>query len=81
VPKLEARTPNISIYIVQDNKEYLVTIDTRASFSLTPNIKDFVGPLRPSTSTLTGLNSVTNVADTRTVKWTIQDITRMVKTI
>jgi hypothetical protein len=69
-----------SIYLSK-NDDVPVVIDTGASFCLTPCISDFVGPLQASETTLTGLNSVTTVAGTGIVEWTIQDVTGLVKLI
>jgi hypothetical protein len=63
------------------NDKVPVVINTGASFCLTPCISNFVGPLQASKTTLTGLNSVTTVAGTGIVEWTIQDATGMVKLI
>ena len=61
--------------------EVPVVIDTGASCSLTPNIQDFIGPLRPCGSRITGLDSTTTVAGIGTIQWTIQDATGTVKFI
>ena len=52
-----------------------VVIDSGASRSLTPNLSDFVGPLREcSVDTLKGLGGKSLVVGVGTVEWTIRDL-------
>jgi hypothetical protein len=73
--------PPLSIYINNKSPEYPIVIDSGASFSLTPKIEDFVSPIEPDETTLTGLNSTTLVAGTGIVEWTIQDVQGEVRKI
>ena len=71
--------PGLAVYLSTGEDDVPVVINTGASFCLTPNIGDFITPLSPSTSSLTGLNSETAVSGTGTVEWNIQDATGMIK--
>ena len=49
---------NPTVYFSRDKKELPIVLDTGASFCITPNVDDFVGPIEPcSTSELNGLNA------------------------
>jgi len=68
-----------TIYISNSQTEYPVVIDSGASYSLTPRIEDFVTPIRPDDTTLTGLTSTTVVAGSGTVEWMIQDVQGVIR--
>jgi hypothetical protein len=53
----------MSVYLSSNGDDILpIVIDTGATISLTPNINDFLGPIRPSTiPDLTGLDGTTHV--------------------
>ena len=69
-------TSTPEIYISRDSTEELpIVIDTGASFSVTPNVNDFIGQIQPSDlDSLKGLNSDIKVFGQGTVQWTIQDV-------
>jgi len=75
-------TRNRSVYFSEDLNELPIVIDTGASMSLTPNIKDFRGPLVPSTTNeLRGLSHSTPVMGMGYVEWTVRDIFGVIRTI
>ena len=73
----------MSVYINTANEEdYPVVVDTGASSSLTPTLKDFDGPIKPcDTTELNGLASTTKVVGVGMVHWTVRDVFGVVRTI
>lgn len=71
------------VYINVDTKDDLpIVIDTGASFSLTPNLEDFVTkPIACGTKSLNGLSSKTPVLGVGQVKWKVRDLNGTTKTI
>ena len=64
-----------TVYLSEKDDELPIVIDTGASVSVTPNINDFQGPIRPCELTkLKGLNSSANVVGVGNVKWMIRDV-------
>ena len=70
-----------SVYISGKEPELPVVIDSGASFSLTPTINDFITPIRPSKTKLSGLEGETVVAGVGTVEWIIQDVNGLIQKI
>ena len=70
-----------SVYLSSDSSNYPIVIDSGASFSLTPNIEDFITPLTPVNVKLTNLDGETPVAGVGTVEWVIRDVNGKVHTI
>ncbi|CAJ1961247.1 unnamed protein product [Cylindrotheca closterium] len=72
-----------SVYINVDSKgELPIVIDTGASFSLTPNLEDFVTkPIACGTKSLNGLSSITPVLGIGEVEWKIRDMHGTIKSI
>jgi hypothetical protein len=74
-----------TVYISQKKHELPIVIDSGASYSVTPNLDDFVGPIeKAETQELNGLNATIKVIGQGTVEWKIQDLfgtVRSVKTL
>jgi hypothetical protein len=71
-----------SVYQARSNPEFPIVIDSGASVSVTPHIRDFRGPLQkcPSKS-LDGLSSKTEVLGMGKVTWEVQDLYGVKRTI
>jgi len=68
-------TSQRSIYTPSNEKEYPIVIDTGASISCTPCLKDFIGHLKVcEIKDLQGLNSNIPVKGVGEVEWTIVDV-------
>jgi hypothetical protein len=64
-----------TVYISQKRHELPIVIDSGASYSVTPTLADFIGPIEPcSTKELNGLNASIKVIGHGTVEWKIQDL-------
>jgi hypothetical protein len=71
-----------TIYFSRKDNQLPIIIDTGASFSVTPNLDDFLGPIRPcTTKELNGLNSSITVVGVGTVEWKVQDLFGAVRSI
>jgi hypothetical protein len=71
-----------TVYLSRDKNEFPIVLDSGASFYITPNVDDFVGPIKPcSTSELNGLNAKIAVVGQGTVEWKIQDLFGIVRPI
>ncbi|CAJ1952569.1 unnamed protein product [Cylindrotheca closterium] len=72
-----------SVYINADSKDDLpIVIDTGASFSLTPNLEDFVTkPIACGTTSLNGLSSKVSVLGVGEVEWKVRDLHGTIKSI
>lgn len=69
------------LHTVEDSRVPVV-IDTGASVSLTPNFKDFIGPVSPpDLKSLQGLGSSSSVQGQGIVEWQIRDVLGTVRTI
>ena len=67
---------------IAGQSELPIIIDTGASISLTPVISDFVGDIElADLDSLQGLSSKTQVCGQGTVKWKVQDMFGMVRTL
>jgi hypothetical protein len=65
-----------------DGANVPVVLDTGASFSLTPFMNDFVGPIRPSPiGSLRGVSASANIAGIGTVEWMIRDLFGVIRAI
>jgi hypothetical protein len=63
-----------SVYQARNNPEFTIMIDSGASVSVTPHIRDFRGPLQKCpTKSLDGLSSKTEVLGMGKVTWEVQD--------
>jgi hypothetical protein len=58
-----------------------VVIDTGASWSVTPRVKDFVSPIEPAIDSLRSLSGSIKVHGVGTVEWLIEDQLGITKTI
>jgi hypothetical protein len=78
---IAALTRKKSIYF--SNRDNMpIVIDTGASLSLTPNINDFIGDLKPAhIQDLNGLSSKTTVVGVGRVRWTVCDLFGVVRNI
>jgi hypothetical protein len=64
-----------SVYFSYNKDGHPIVIYTGASVFLTPNLKDFVGGIRPAPiGALNGLSTTTTVHGMGTVEWTICDL-------
>jgi hypothetical protein len=71
-----------TVYFSRDKRELPIVLDTGASFCITPNVDDFVGPIEScSTSELNGLNAKIAVVGQGTVEWKIQDLFGVVRSV
>jgi hypothetical protein len=71
-----------TVYFSRKDGELPIVIDSGASYSVTPNLQDFVGPIREcSTKELNGLNAPINVVGEGEVDWKIQDVFGIVRSI
>jgi hypothetical protein len=71
-----------SVYQGRNNPELPIVIDSGASVSVTPHIRDFCGPLQKCpTKSLDGLSSKTEVLGMGKVTWEVQDFYGVKKTI
>jgi hypothetical protein len=71
-----------TVYFSRKDRELPIVIDSGASYSVTPNLQDFVGPIREcSTKELNGLNAPINVVGEGEVDWKIQDVFGTVRSI
>jgi hypothetical protein len=71
-----------TVYFSRKEGELPIVIDSGASFSVTPNIHDFVGPIRPcSRSELNGLNTKISVIGEGDIQWKFQDVFGTVRTL
>ena len=61
----------LSVYISNKGDELPVVIDTGASFCLSPVLADFVTPLTPVESTITGLSAEVAIHGKGTIEWYI----------
>ena len=67
---------------IAGQSEIPIIIDTGASIPLTPIITDFVGTIEPANlDSLQGLSSKTKVCGQGTVKWKVQDMFGVVRTL
>jgi hypothetical protein len=65
-----------------DDPNLPVIVDTGASISLTPNIFDFIGPIRPpSTQKLLGIGDGCDVDGEGVIEWQIRDVLGTIRTI
>jgi hypothetical protein len=73
----------MSIYIFQDEADILpIVIDSGASISITPNLKDFVSEIKPAGAReLKGLSNSTKVHGVGMVEWTVRDLYGSTRTI
>jgi hypothetical protein len=63
-----------SVYQARNNPEFPIVINSGASVSVTPHIRDFRGPLQKCpTKSLDGLSSKTEVLGMGKVTWEVQD--------
>ncbi len=70
------------MYFSRKEGELPIVIGSGTSYSVTPNINDFVGPIRPcSTTELNGLNTKITVAGEGDVQWKVQDVFGTIRTI
>jgi hypothetical protein len=71
-----------TVYFSRKDGELPIVIDSGASYSVTPNLQDFIGPIREcSTKELNGLNALINVVGEGKVGWKIQDVFGTVRSI
>jgi hypothetical protein len=72
----------LTVYLSRDNRKLPIVLDTGASFCITPNVDDFIGPIEPcSTTKLNGLNAKISVVGQGTVEWKIQDLFSVVRSL
>ena len=70
------------MYFSRKEGELPIVIGSGTSYSVTPNINDFVGPIRPcSTTELNGLNAKITVAGEGELQWKFQDVFGRIRTI
>jgi hypothetical protein len=71
-----------SVYQARNNPEFPIVIDSGASVSVTPHIRDFRGPLQKCpTKSLNGLSSKTEVLGMGKVTWEVQGFYGVKRTI
>jgi hypothetical protein len=72
-----------TVYFSQKEGELPIVINSGASYSVTLNINNFVGPIRPcSTNELNGLNAkIRTVVGDGDVQWKVQDVLGTIHTI
>jgi hypothetical protein len=71
-----------SVYQARNNPEFPIVVDSGASVSVTPHIRDFRGPLQKCpTKSLDGLSSKTEVLGMGKVTWEVQDLYGVTRTI
>ncbi len=71
-----------TVYISRKRGELPIVIDSGASYSVTPTLADFVGPIEPcSNKELNQLNATIKVIGHGTVKWKIQDLFGTVRSV
>jgi hypothetical protein len=71
-----------TVYLSKKRNELPIVIDSGASYSVTPTLDDFLGPIEPcSTKELNGLNTSIKVIGHGTVEWKIQDLFGTVRSI
>jgi hypothetical protein len=71
-----------SVYKARNNPELPIVIDSGASVSVTPHIRDYRGPLQKCpTKSLDGLSSKTEVLGMGKVTWEVQDFYDVKRTI
>jgi hypothetical protein len=71
-----------TVYFSRKDGEPPIVINSGASYSVTLNLQDFVGPIREcSTKELNGLNAPINVVGEGKVDWKIQDVFGTVRSI
>jgi hypothetical protein len=80
----QSTTITRTVYHSQNQQELPIVIDSGPSVSVTPNVADFVGLIKPyAVSGLKGINSEAKVVGEGMVEWMIQDIlgsVRMIRT-
>jgi hypothetical protein len=71
------------VYLSRKQDKLPIVIDSGASYSVTPNLQDFVGPIEKcSTNELNSLkNSTIKVVGQGTVEWKIQDLFGTVRSV
>jgi hypothetical protein len=71
-----------SVYQARNNPEFPIVLNSGASVSVTPHIRDFRGPLQKCpTKSLDGLSSKTEVLGMGKVTWEVQDFYGVKRTI
>jgi hypothetical protein len=64
-----------SVHCSQKENCYPIVIDTGALVSVTPILKDFIGPFHPcANANLQGLSGKTEVIGEETVEWSVRDM-------
>ena len=57
-----------------DKEVFLIIFDSGTSISITPVIKDFIGPIHPIMTSIHGLTNETKKEGTGHVRWNVKDM-------